>query len=428
MSEQIGIGREFEVPDDWSVSTIEANIADIGDGGTPDTDVSRYFGGEINWATVKDIKFSINDTDRSLTEEGLNNSSAKLWPEKSVIVTTGATIGKVGIAQEPTATKQGITGIIPNKNLDPQYLAYYLISEKETLQRYAQGGTFEEIRPYILKRLRLPLPPLTEQRRIADILSTVDEQVQQTKNILHNKQELREGLVSELIRTGLDAHESVSKRVGPKEYQIAEGWELQEVQELAIDEKKAIRGGPSGTQLKGAEYGTKGAKVYGQEHVSARDFARGDKHLAEGEFVDFQSVEILPDDVLVTMMGTVGDSAVFPSEAEKGIMDSHLLRIRPDQQAVVPDFLSLMISESKLVEDQIRSLSHGLVMRGLNIGIVESLTVPIPPINEQQRFVEILSKSSESIEVEERRLQSLKELKRGLTQDLLTGKVRVKTD
>jgi type I restriction enzyme S subunit len=275
---------------------------------------------------------------------------------------------------------------------------------------------------------KIPTPPLPEQRRIADILSTVDEQIQQSKKILRHKQELREGLVSELIRTGFEDHDPVSKGVGPKEYQIADGWELQEVRELSVDEKKAIRGGPSGTQLKGAEYGTGGAKVYGQEHVSARDFARGDNHLAEGEFVDFQTVEILPDDVLVTMMGTVGDSAVFPSGAETGIMDSHLLRIRPNQEAVVPDFLSIIISESKLVEDQIHSLSHGLVMSGLNIGIVESLTVPVPPISEQQRFVEILLKSSESINFEETRLRSLRELKRGLMQDLLTGIVRVSTD
>lgn len=180
--------------------------------------------------------------------------------------------------------------------------------------------------------------------------------------------------------------------------------------------------------MKGAEYGTGGAKVYGQEHVSARDFSIGNKYLAKGEFPDFQSVEIQPDDVLVTMMGTVGNSAVFPADAEKGIMDSHLLRIRPDQRTVVPEFLAIMISESKIVEDQIHSLSHGLVMSGLNIGIVESLTLPVPPIDEQQKFVDMLSTTSQSIEAEKSRLQSLKELKRGLMGDLLTGEVRVDTD
>ncbi|PSQ27806.1 restriction endonuclease subunit S [Halobacteriales archaeon QS_9_68_17] len=276
--------------------------------------------------------------------------------------------------------------------------------------------------------LHIPLPPLHEQRRIADILSTVDNQIQQTDKILSDKKELRKGLVAQLIRTGLDSHDPVSKRIGPKEYSIADGWELREIRELSADEKKAIRGGPSGTQLKNAEYGNDGAKVYGQEHVSAHDFSRGDKFLAEGEFNDFQSVEILPDDILVTMMGTVGDSAVFPPEAERGIMDSHLLRIRSDQQTVVPEFLSIMIDESKIVEDQIHSLSHGLVMSGLNIGIVKSLTIPVPPTDEQQEFVQILSKALDSIRTEERRLQDLQGLKRGLMQDLLTGVVRVNTD
>ena len=321
----------------------------------------------------------------------------------------------------------------PREGVTDERFVYYLsnLPEFRTVTiSLMEGSTGRQRVPsdVFRSRLNVPLPPLAEQRRIADILSTIDKQIRQTDEIINNKKELRQGLVAELVRSGIDSHETLDKRIGPKEYPIAEGWELREIHKLAVDEKKAIRGGPSGTQLKNARYGDNGVKVYGQEHVSSHDFKRGEKHLAEGEFEDFRSVEILADDVLVTMMGTVGDSAVFPSDAETGIMDSHLLRIRPDSEIILPRFLSIMIDESKIVEDQIHALSHGLVMSGLNIGIVESLTIPVPSIEEQERFVQILAEALSSINVEELRLQALKELKRGLMQDLLTGRVRVTTN
>jgi len=233
MSENVGIGRKFEVPDDWDVSTIESNITDIGDGGTPDTSVEHYFGGNIRWAKIEDINFKIGDTENHLTEEGLNNSSAKLWPEGSVIVTTGATIGKVGITQEPIATKQGITGIVTNNNLDSRYFAYYLLSERKSLQRFAQGGTFEEIRPYILKRLRLPLPPIHEQRRIAEILSTVDELIHQTDAVIEQTERLKRGLMQDLLTQGIGHESFQTVQIGPKTHQIPTSWEISQLGEVA---------------------------------------------------------------------------------------------------------------------------------------------------------------------------------------------------
>ena len=430
--QEVQIGPEkLEIPEEWTVTTVSDVASRFISGGTPDSGNEDYWGGDIPWTTAAVVEGPQFDGEKDfITQEGLENSSSSLVPEGSILFGTRVNVANVGRTNKDIAISQDLTGIVLDESkVDPDFVAWYLmLNQPKIRDRYSQGSTIQGMLTDDLKSLPILYPSLPEQRRIADILSTVDEQIQQTDEMIHEKQELRKGLITELIRTGLDSHTSVRRRVGPKEYLIADGWELREVHELSTEEKKAIRGGPSGTQLKGAEYGTEGAKVYGQEHVSANDFTLGDKYLAEGEFSDFQSVEILSDDVLVTMMGTVGDSAVFPADAKKGIMDSHLLRIRPNTQTVVPEFLAILISESKIVEDQIKSLSHGLVMSGLNIGIVESLTVPIPPINEQQKFVGILSTTSESIDAEKSRLRSIKELKRGLMQDLLTGKVRVNAE
>jgi len=409
--------REIEIPVEWDIQTID-EVAEKTKGTKPDSLFEEPHADRLPYLTISASKGEVNQWAQA-------NDGKQVSEKEILIVWDGASSGTVFKSSEGIIGSTLASLMFHDNHFDSEFVYYFLRHNEDRISTLTEGTGISHVPRDFTEIFQVLKPPVSEQRRIADILSTVDKQIQQIENILDNKRELRKGLITKLIRSGLNTDNPISKRIGPKEYQIAGGWELREVHEMAIDEKKAIRGGPSGTQLKGAEYGTNGAKVYGQEHVSNRDFTRGNKYLAEGEFSDFKSVEILPDDILVTMMGTVGDSAAFPSDAEKGIMDSHLLRIRPNQEIVIPEFLSLIISESKLVEDQIQSLSHGLVMSGLNIGIVESLTVPVPPLDEQQRFVEIISKSSDSTDIEETRLQSLKDMKRGLMQDLLTGKVRV---
>ena len=111
----------------WDLVKLDNVIVDIKDGGTPSRSKPQYFGGNICWCIVKDIKPEIYDTSEKLTEEGLKKCSSKLWPINSVIISLGATIGQVGIAKVPVATKQGLSGIIVEKNkISPEFLAVIL--------------------------------------------------------------------------------------------------------------------------------------------------------------------------------------------------------------------------------------------------------------------------------------------------------------
>ena len=92
----------------WPHKKLAEVILDIKDGGTPSRKNPEYFGGDVYWCVVKDIKPLIFDTAEKLTQAGLSNCSAKVWPVDSVIISLGATIGQIGIAKVPTATKQGL--------------------------------------------------------------------------------------------------------------------------------------------------------------------------------------------------------------------------------------------------------------------------------------------------------------------------------
>jgi type I restriction enzyme S subunit len=156
----------------WPQKTLAEVILDIKDGGTPSRKNPEYFGGDVYWCVVKDIKPLIFDTAEKLTQEGLNNCSAKVWPVDSVIISLGATIGQIGIAKVPTATKQGLAGIVLNKQMmTPEFLAYGLLDQKEYIQSLATGATIKEIRPKrFAETIQLPIPPLAEQQRIVGLL------------------------------------------------------------------------------------------------------------------------------------------------------------------------------------------------------------------------------------------------------------------
>ena len=357
MGKNVGIGRNFEVPDDWIVTTIESNITDIGDGGTPDTNFQRYFGGNIRWAKVDDIEFEISDTKNYLTQEGLDNSSAKLWPEGSVIVTTGATIGKVGISQEPIATKQGITGIVTNHNLESRYLAYFLISEKETLVRFAQGGTFEEIRPHILKRLRIPLPPLPEQRRIAEILSTVDELIQQTDSVIKETERLKRGLMQDLLTQGIGHESFQTVQIGPKTHQIPTSWEISQLGEVAKMHKGRSPMPKSDKSLFGGEINWVKISEISKYHKVIKNTE---------ETVTKKGAEksrIFPKGTLVIgIYGTLGGIAILGMQScsHEGVVGIFSL-----DDTVDKNYLYYFLSNENLNE-----LGHGAVQKNLNISIL----------------------------------------------------------
>ncbi len=145
----------------------------IESGGTPKTAVPEYWNGMISWVTLVDLPptnfiTEIETTQRTITELGLNKSSARLIPENSVIVSSRATIGRIAINRMPLATNQGFKNIVikkPNRTI-PEYLAHMLTKLVPTMKAWASGGTFKEISKSKFCELQIPIPPLKTQRAI----------------------------------------------------------------------------------------------------------------------------------------------------------------------------------------------------------------------------------------------------------------------
>jgi len=172
----------------WDFVGLGEVVLEIKDGGTPPRKNPQNFGGNINWCVVKDIKPEIYETKECLSELGLKNSSAKVWPVDSVIISLGATIGNVGIARIPVATKQGLSGIVVDREkIIPKLLYHFLLYQKEHIQSLATGASIKEVRPTkLIKILKIPLPPLEVQEQIVATLDNYQKIINGAKQIVEN--------------------------------------------------------------------------------------------------------------------------------------------------------------------------------------------------------------------------------------------------
>lgn len=156
-----------------------AEIAEVVGGSTPKTGTPEYWNGDIPWVTPADLSrldgHYIGDTPRKITESGLSSSGARILPVGSVLLSSRAPIGHVAITTVPMATNQGFKSLIPDsRQADAKYLYWWLYSNKTYLQGLGNGATFKEVSKATVGKVRVPLPPLPEQRRIAAILDQTD--------------------------------------------------------------------------------------------------------------------------------------------------------------------------------------------------------------------------------------------------------------
>lgn len=157
----------------WQIKKI-GDICQVVGGGTPKTGVAEYWSDEIVWVTPKDLgqleTAEIFDTAKKISKKGLEKSSAKLLPVGSVVMSSRAPIGYVAIAGIELATNQGCRNFICGDQINNKYLYYFLLTNTELLNHLGGGTTFKEISGTTLKSIEIPLPPISEQKRIVKIL------------------------------------------------------------------------------------------------------------------------------------------------------------------------------------------------------------------------------------------------------------------
>ena len=178
--------------EEWKLTKIGSLCKRVCSGGTPKSTIEEYFGGDIPWLNTKEVNFNrIYSTESTISDAGLNNSSAKWIDKHSVIVAMyGATAAKCAIGMIPMTTNQACCNLMVDENLaDYRFIYYALTNSYSTLASLANGGAQQNLNAQLIKDFEIPLPDLHTQHRIADILTSIDDKIENNNRINHNLEE-----------------------------------------------------------------------------------------------------------------------------------------------------------------------------------------------------------------------------------------------
>ena len=278
--------------------------------------------------------------------------------------------------------------IFRDRYLHSAYARFYLTSDQFHAQFMRTvagvGGSLLRARSDAVGRIEIPLPPLDEQRRIAAILDKADAIRRRRRQALAE--------IDNLLRA------SYLDLVGCRHPDF-ETWPLYRVAELAEERPGAMRTGPFGSDLRHSEFVDEGVAVLGIDNAVRNRFAWDERRFITSEkYERLQRYRVFPGDVIITIMGTTGRSAVVPDDIPEAITTKHLATISPNRKLVLPEVLSFAIHSDPLVIRQIQRANKGAIMAGLNLGIIKELELRLAPLDLQERFADVARRLSAKAE------------------------------
>ncbi|MGK9251819.1 restriction endonuclease subunit S [Paenibacillus humicus] len=391
-----------------------ADICDIQSGGTPNRNNNdNWKNGTIPWLKISDLKTKhVFRAEEFISEIGLNNSSAKLFEENTLLITIFATIGEVSILKFRATCNQAIAGInVKQPNIiNIEYLYYYFKYYKTNLIKASRGVAQNNINLSILKQLEIPLPSVNDQKIIITALAEADTLIQKRKEAIAKLDEL---LKSYFIY-----------EVGPK-HSSYETWSELSIESLAAQYKGTVRTGPFGSDLKHSEFVDEGVAVLGIDNAVKNYFAWAERRfISEEKYEKLKRYTVKPGDVIITIMGTTGRSAVVPNDIALAITTKHLATITVNRDLVFPEYLSYCIHSHPSILHQIKLANKGAIMDGLNLGIIKGLQLKVPPIEQQQKFMGFYTQVQFERDLMQSQLASLEENFQSLLHQAFTGRLQ----
>jgi len=295
------------------------------------------------------------------------------------------------------------------------------------LHQLAQGSTFKAISKGNLESLSVLLPPLPEQRRIAEILDAADEAIRQTERVIAKLKAVKAGLLHDLLTCGLDEHGHLrDPQAHPEQFKdsplgrVPENWSTDSLGNCSFV-----------TKLAGFEYTnyfdySKHGEIIAVRVLNIRD---GRLDLSDVHTIPRSVSDKLPrsalkkGDLVISYVGTIGEVALI-EEGNRFHLAPNVARISPSRDMLDPCFL-LMQLLSHQAQKRLFDLSALTSQPALSMGRLRRLQIVIPPLEEQTHIAATLDAHDTRIRAEEAELAKLRQVKRGLMDDLLTGRVRV---
>lgn len=415
-----------DLPNDWKTAKIE-DLGSVVSGGTPSREITNYWGGTIPWVTPGEVttlkQKTLRLTHESITSEGLRQSGANLLPAGSLLVTTRASLGYCAINSVPVTTNQGFKSIVFRQSLNPDYYYHWTPKLSSELKRRASGTTFLEISGSDFKQLELPVPPSEEQQKIAQILDTLDTQIQKTEALIAKLEKIKEGLLHDLLTRGIDQNGQLrpTPEQTPELYResalglIPKEWKVRELEEVASVERGQFTHRPRNDP-----------KFYGGPYpfIQTGDIARSRGKLVSSYSQTLSSRGLTASKkfpvgtIAVTIAANIADSAIL---AIPMYFPDSIVGIIPSE-GVSTRFIELCIRRAK---QHLDARAPQSAQKNINLQDLRPLKIPFPGRSERHLIAEAYESIAQRIARETHSLTKLSSQKTGLMDDLLTGRVRV---
>ena len=363
-----------ELPKGWKEVKL-SDLAEIQSGGTPSRSNSAYWNGDIPWVKISDIKGKyVTETEEFITEEGLMNSSAKMFERGTILFSIFATIGKVAILDIDATTNQALVGLKINEFVDKLFLVYALIELSERISNLGKGVAQKNINISILKDVRIPLPPLTEQKQIAEKLDKLFDQIETIKEASNKIPELLKNFRQQVLTYAVTGKLIENT---PEPRMLGE----------LIDELKY------GTSKK-ADYDIEGFPVLRIPNINNGEIDSSDLKYVPLDDKEYNQLALQEGDILVIRsngsLSIVGQCAIVRKECENWVYAGYLIRIRCTHE-LLPEYLNY-IFQSYQVRKQIVEKSHS--MSGVNnfsADKIKQLEIAWYPVEVQKQIVDKLN-------------------------------------
>lgn len=387
-------------------------------------------------------RIDLNHIRGYISEEYYLECCKKYIPQINDIymIKSGATTGGLAIVDtdtiftiwSPLAVIRANTEI-----LNPYYLFYFLkgyVYQKQVEVMW-NFGTQQNIGMQLIENLKIMVPPLNIQKSIVSYLdnrcSKIDGAIAQRKAIIEKLKEYKSAVITKAVTKGLNPDAEMKDSGIDWIGKIPKHWEYKRLKFLLKTNVNDLKIGPFGSALKGKTLPKDKGEycIYAQANLIENTFETT-KHYVDAEtFNELNSYEIYPDDMLFSMMGTIGKCKAMPYGFTKGIMDSHLLKARFSEEQIYAPYFEYFYDKDNSYAAilQLNKMAVGSIMSGLNCNILKNVMVTVPPMSEQKAIVAYLdsqcAKIDEAIEKQEQAVAKLEEYRKSIIYHAVTGKI-----
>lgn len=381
-------------------STKIGEIADIVGGGTPRTEVEEYWDGEIRWFTPSEIGKTkyIFDSKRHITDKGLKNSSAKLLPKDTILLSSRATVGEISIALTECSTNQGFQSLITKNNVDNDFIYYLISTIKNEFLRRSSGSTFLEISKNEIKRIPINIPELSEQNKISNLFSAIDNKIEMLEKKHQYYQDFKKYLMQRIF----------SSQDDKLRFKNDKQWNVYLLRNF-INEYNERMGNKSNLPILSSTLnGIFLQNEYFNKSVSSKDV---------------KNYKIVPNGYFTYR--SMSDTGKFRFNIQSIVEVGIISPAYPvfSTQNIDDYFLYYYLNNSNFIKKQILSLKEGGTRYALSFSKFKKLKITLPSLEEQEKIANFLSAVDKKIDLIQTQIQKMEEFKKGLLQQMFVVRI-----